>query len=492
MDWMRIFRSPAALVGVAAMVATTAPATAETKAAPPAPAPVAVATANPAPADLPSEIAALKARLDLLEQQQQQQAANAMADRARQAADRDAAAKRAAQTVPGNGVHIATPGVDVRLYALLEATLGAQTNSSGTAATSLGLPVSWFSGNRWGIDATQRLSSTDGPNKLNFIAKLESEYELPSGDMDTPGVLFNRDAWVGIQSKTFGKLTLGRQNTLPRDVANIWGDPYIGSALTLNEGGFTNVNNFKQLIYYASGGNGANGQGDTRYDQGIVYKKLFDNGLFVGVGYNFGDANGPGGPNGSGPIPGAQFNRGSTAAMGLGYNGRIAHVSAFYNTTNVLDPKQIGASNAGVQDQSWGAGGNLDWGRYRVNAGFMYYTGDQGVLGRRYDQAWTVSGKHAPNKYIDYELGLQEFYAKNAAVNGGGFVLRPFINALAATATVNGTRFTPYGSVIAHPAGNLDVYVAADDLLTGQGYLDARAHGSKHETEIVMGSRFRF
>ena len=485
MDWMRRHRSGAALVAMTAFAMTAAPAFASDAA--PANPPAAVAQATPAP-DVLAEIAELKARLLLLEQQQTQQAQNALADRERAAAEKEAAAKKAAP--PQNVVHVGTANTDVRLYALLEATIGNQSNSTASGASAYGLPVSWFSGNRWGIDASQKLSQN--PNGLSFIAKLESEYELPSGDMDTPGVLFNRDAWVGIQGKNFGKLTIGRQNTLPRDVANIWADPYIGSQLTTGEGGFTNVNNFKQIIYYASGGNGANGQGDTRYDQGIVYKKLFDNGFYVGVGYNFGDANGPGGPNGSGPISGAGFNRGSTAAAGLGYNGKIAHVSGFYNTTSVLDPKTIGSTNNGVQDQSWALGGNLDWGKYRVNAGYFYYTGGQGAIGRRYDSAWTVSGKLAPNKLIDYELGLQNFYVQNAAVTGAGFVKRPFQDALSATSATSGTRFTAYGSIIVHPVTNLDVYIAADDLLTGRGYLDSRAHGSHHETEVVTGTRYRF
>ncbi|HEY4439213.1 MAG TPA: porin [Candidatus Elarobacter sp.] len=470
---------------MAAIAMTATPAFASDAAPAKASPTVAQASATPAP-DVQAEIADLKARLLLLEQQQAQSAQNALADRERQAAEKDAAAKKPAQNV----VHVGTANTDIRLYALLEATIGNQSNSTATGAAAYGLPVSWFSGNRWGIDASQKLSKD--PNGLSFIAKLESEYELPSGDMDTPGVLFNRDAWVGIQGKNFGKLTIGRQNTLPRDVVNIWGDPYIGSSLTTGEGGFTNVNNFKQIIYYASGGNGAGGQGDTRYDQGIVYKKLFDNGFYVGLGYNFGDMNGPGGPNGSGPIPGGGFNRGSTAAAGVGYNGKIAHVSGFYNTTNVLSPATIGGTNFGVQDQSWALGGNLDWGKNRLDAGYMYYTGDQGSLGRRYDNVWTVSGKHAPNKFIDYELGLQEFYVKNAGVNGAGFVLRPYVNALGAAGTVNGTRFTAYGSVITHPVSNLDVYIAGDDLLSGQGYLDSRAHGSKHELEIVTGTRYRF
>src|SRR5260221_1387671 len=197
--------------------------------------------------------------------------------------------------VSGRPVHIIeTSGTDVLLYGIIGPTVGYTTNVNTKGASTVGLNVSWFSGNRWGIFVTQKLFPEDD---FNLIARMESEFELPSGNMDTPGVLFNRDAWVGFESPMLGKFTVGRQNTLPRDVANIWGDPYGDSKLTTNEGGFSNVNNFKQLIFYTSGGNGAGGQGDTRYDQGFVWKKVFENGLYLDAAYKFRNGNGPGGPN---------------------------------------------------------------------------------------------------------------------------------------------------------------------------------------------------
>jgi predicted porin len=387
----------------------------------------------------------------------------------------------------------------VRLYGLLEGTLLGATNTSSNGAGSIGMPVSWFSGNRWGLDMRQRLSAPapEGQktpsNELNLIAKLESEFELPSGNMDTPGVLFNRDAWLGFESPAFGKFTIGRQNALPRDVAQTWGDPYGSSKISTNEGGFSNVNSFKQMIYYAGGGNGANGQGDTRYDAALVWKKLFPSGWFLAAGYNFGDGNGPGGPNGSGPIPGAYFNKGSSIAGGIGYNAQHFNFTGFYTSSNVLVADTIGTSNVGHQDSSFGIGGNYDGGLFRLNLGYMYYTGDQGaVLGRRFDNAWTVSTKISPTKRYDYEFGLQEFYAHNAAVNAKGYVLRPYIDATGATSTVSGSRFSPYWSFIMHPVPNVDLYLVGDDLLTGGNYLDSRANGSKHLNEYGSGVRFKF
>ena len=392
--------------------------------------------------------------------------------------------------VSGRPVHIIeTSGTDVLLYGIIEPTLGYVTNVNTKGASTVGLNVSWFSGNRWGIFITQKVFPEYG---FNLLARMESEFELPSGNMDTPGVLFNRDAWVGFESPLLGKFSVGRQNTLPRDVANIWGDPYGNSALTTGEGGFTNNNNFKQLIFYTGGGNGAGGQGDTRYDQGLVWKKIFDNGLYLGAAYNFGDGNGPGGPLGSGPIPDAQFDKGSSQAVAAGYNAGQFHVSAFYNRSNVLEIPTIGSTNVGHIHQSWGVGGNWDGGLVRLNAGYIHYTADQGLVGTRTDDVVTVSTKITPSKLYDFELGWQDFFAKNAALTGAGYTFVPFKDASAAVATGTGTRMTTYASFIYHPIPNVDVYIAGDHLKTTAGYSASQAHKHNTADEVVTGVRYKW
>jgi predicted porin len=392
--------------------------------------------------------------------------------------------------VSGRPVHIIeTEGTDVLLYGIIEPTVGYVTNVNTKGASTVGLNVSWFSGNRWGIFVTQKVFPE---YNFNLLARMESEFELPSGNMDTPGVLFNRDAWVGFESPLLGKFSVGRQNTLPRDVANIWADPYGNSQLTTGEGGFTNNNNFKQIIFYTSGGNGAGGQGDTRYDQGFVWKKIFDNGVYLGAAYNFGDGNGPGGPNGSGPIPGASFDKGSTEALAAGYNAGQFHVSGFYTRSNVLEIPTIGGTNVGHIHQSYGIGGNWDGGLLRLNAGYMHYNADQGLVGFRNDDVVTVSAKITPSKFYDFEVGWQDFFAKNAALTGSGFTFVPFKDATSAVATGTGTRMTTYASFIYHPLPNIDVYIAGDHLKTTGGYSASQAH--KHDTadEVVTGVRYKW
>lgn len=467
---------------------------------------IALLTSSPAKAaddvgELKAEIRALSKRLTELEEQKRK--VKKLDDRV-QKVER---AQEAHAEAPGSGpmpakagpwesfktgrpVHIfETDNTDVLLYGVIEPTLGYTTNVDAAGRTTFGLNTSWFSGNRWGIYVTQKVFPE---YDFKLLARMESEFELPSGNMDTPGVLFNRDAWVGFESPLLGKFSVGRQNTLPRDVANIWGDPYGSSSLSTNEGGFTNVNNFKQLIFYTSGGNGAGGQGDTRYDQGLVWKKVFDNGLYLGAAYNFGDGNGPGGPNGSGPIPGAGLDKGSTEAVAAGYNYGQFHTSAFYTRANVLEIPTIGTTNVGHIHQSWGAGGNWDGGLLRLNTGYIHYNADQGVVGIRNDDVVTVSAKVTPSKLYDVEVGWQDFFAHNAALTGSGFTFVPFKDASSATMTGTGTRMTTYASFMYHPIPNVDVYIAGDHMKTTGGYSASQAHLHDTADEVVTGVRYKW
>lgn len=214
----------------------------------------------------------------------------------------------------------------VTLYGLIDTTISTVSNTNAAGARTTGFQVPWFSGSRWGLTGKEDLGGG-----TSAIFKLESEFETPTGNMDTPGVLFNRDAWVGLSNPLFGKLTFGRQNALARDVSGIYGDPYTSAEVTLDEGGYTNVNNFKQLIFYAGSATG------TRLNNGVVWKKLWDGGFFTGLAYQFGE------------VPG-QFSQNTTESAALGYNGGNFHLAAFAQQAKVN----------GFTDRSYSLGGKRD------------------------------------------------------------------------------------------------------------------------------------
>ena len=419
-------------------------------------------------ADLKAEIAAQKqaaeaqrARLDALEQrlsgvQQQQQAAAANPPAAA-----PASMPAGVSFAQGEGLSYTTPNGSLTLYGLIDVSY-IHTNHADASGNSVNSPrVAWFSGNRWGLTGKRAM----GDSGLNVIFRLESEFESQTGSMDTPGVLFNRDAWVGVENDAIGKITFGRQNAIGRDPISsaIYGDPYGPAAPSLEEGGYTNNNNFKQLIFYAGSATG------TRLDNGVVWKKAFDNGLYAGASYQFGG------------IPG-DFANGSSETVALAYKGGAVNVAGYATAAKV----------AGLADRSYSIGGNYTFGMVRLNAGAYHYTAEQGALGSRSDKAYTVSAKFTPAGKMDYELGYQNMKADNAAVNGGGNVLNAFANASAAKATATGSRATLYTSAFYHFDKITEIYVAADYLKLKDGYKVGATNGFANQTEFALGLRTRF
>jgi predicted porin len=322
--------------------------------------------------------------------------------------------------------------------------------------------VAWFSGNRWGITGAHAIANSNG---LKAIFRLESEFESQTGNMDTPGVLFNRDAWLGLESPTLGKLTFGRQNALPRDptASGVYGDPYGPQKATVDEGGYTNNNNFKQLIFYAGSATG------TRYDRGVVWKKDWGN-LVSGLAYQFGG------------VPGS-FGRNSTTSGSLAYNGPNYTVAGFVTHADVN----------GFKHHTESIGGNVQaTPLIRVNAGYFRYTAEQAVVGTRHDKAWTASTKITPPGPVDFELGYQVMDATNAGMTGSGFVKNAYADTSSVVAAANGKRKTLYGSVFYHFDAQTEFYLAADHLSTTGTYKASQSNGFPSQTEFGLGMRYKF
>ncbi len=317
----------------------------------------------------------------------------------------------------------------------------------------------WFSGSRWGLRGSEDLG---GGNKLIFT--LESEYVVANGQMEDPGQIFDRDAWVGLESDTIGKFTAGFQNTIARDASAIYGDPYGSAKLRYEEGGWTNSNNFKQMIFYAGSATG------TRYNNGLAWKKLFNNGLFLSAGYAFSNS--------------TAFATGSTYQAAIGYNGGPFNVSSFYNHVN----------NRGNTDQTWSVGGNYTFGIARLNAGYFRYLGNQGALGQRQDNAWTVSFKLAPKGALDYELGYQQMRVHNAAYNADGNIPNANLGGVfdPTQGVHNGFKETLYGSVFYHLSKRTELYVAGDYMKLHGGYTVGSTFGATNQLELTSGIRTRF
>jgi predicted porin len=348
-----------------------------------------------------------------------------------------------------------------------------------------------------GFDADHALAFGDeiGLPGLKVISKLETEFELPTGNSDTANVLFNRDAWMGLYSDDLGKITLGRQNTLTRDFTANWGDPYGGASVSLKEGGYSNVNNFKQFIFYSGGANG------TRLNSAVEWKKKFDAHWLAGLGYGFGSkgAGGSGDVGTGGSVPG-DFTSGTTQEASIAYNNlelgdAKLNINASYNRANVAD----------LIHQAELLGGNVTIGPIRFNTGVVHYTAQQGAnnsIGSRTDNSWTTSISYMPEGRMKYDLGYQQMKGKHAGLGGSGNVVNPFGNTSGVTAVADGGKNTLYGSIVFRADKQTDFYIAADSFTTTKDWVvgDAQGNGNhfggtnkyKGEFETAMGIRYKF
>jgi predicted porin len=388
----------------------------------------------------------------------------------------------------------------VHFYGLIEATIGYANNQSKAGNTTFGFQVAWFSGNRYGFDMDHVLSFGDqiGLPGLKVISKLEGEFELPSGGFDTDNTIFNRDCWVGFYSDTLGKLTFGRQNTLTRDFTQNWGDAYGTQDVILRESGYSNVNNFKQFIFYSAA------PGGTRSDSSIVWKKKFGDHVVAGLeyGFSYAGAGGSADPGVGGALPG-QPGIGASQQASLAYNrlqlgpGQLS-LNVNYDRGDV----------ANLIHQAELVGGNYVVGPVRVNAGYVHYTAQQGPNAsaqQRTDNSWTVSTDLSITRHTVFALGIVRFDGRNAGTNASGVVLNPFFgntSGVTNATEVNGGKATTFGSIMYSPDRNVDLYVAFDymkalgawdvnDALGNSGpYGVGQPHNS--ETEIATGMRFKF
>ena len=453
--------------------------------------------------DLKAEIAAQKAaaaaqqaRLDALEQRLNAVQSGTPAASPSPALQTDQNGAKVERS-PGGVTLYDNGNTSLRIYGVIEATGSHASHQTAEGGSTTGLQTAWFSGNRLGFDADHALAVGDriGLPGLKVISKLETEFELPTGDMDTSDVFFNRDAWMGFYSEDLGKLTLGRQNTLTRDFTASWGDPYGSAEVTLKEGGYSNVNNFKQFIFYSGGANG------TRLNSAIEWKKRFGDHVVAGLAYAFGSggAGGSGDVGNGGSTPG-DFKRGQTQEASIAVNDIEAgparlNANLSYDRANVAD----------LIHQSVLVGGNVGIGIFRVNGGFAHYTAEQGegnAAGTRTDNSWTVSMSVRPLQDQELALGFNEMKGRHAGFNGGGNILNPFGNTSGVSAVADGSRKAVYASWMLHVDRQLDVYLAGDHFKVDGGWVlgDAQGNGNHFgaghpysgTSEVAVGARYKF
>ena len=140
----------------------------------------------------------------------------------------------------------------VTLYGRIDASIGSQrtTNNGNVAGATVDAGTQVLAGahtgNRWGMKGSEDLG---GGLKANF--QLESGFNVDTGSSAQGGLLFGRQAWVGL-SGGFGEVRVGKPWTAYDDVS--------GAINAMFDSGFSVENNF-----FKSTGYNANPANTVRY-----------------------------------------------------------------------------------------------------------------------------------------------------------------------------------------------------------------------------------
>jgi hypothetical protein len=152
-------------------------------------------------------------------------------------------------------------------------------------------------------------------------------------------------------------------------------------------------------------------------------------------------------------------------------------------------------------------GGNIKYGYFRLNVGYIHYTAQQGFdnrAGTRTDNSWTTSMSFIPGGRMEYDIGFQEMNGDHAgySTTGSHLTLSPFADTSLVTAFANGGKNTLYGSVIFHADKQTLVYLVSDYMRVKGGWRisDALGNGgafgasgaADSEVEVGIGAQYKF
>ncbi|WP_321947481.1 porin [Burkholderia cenocepacia] len=355
----------------------------------------------------------------------------------------------------------------VTLYGIIDEGLLFNNNAGGKHLYSMASGV--MQGSRFGLRGTEDLGGG-----LKAIFTLENGFDVNSGKLGQGGLMFGRQAYVGLSSQ-YGTVTLGRQYDSvvdfvgPLEAGDQWGG-YIAA----HPGDLDNFNNayrvnnavkFTSQSYggftfgglYSFGGQAGQFAKNQVWSLGAGY----NNGpLVLGVGYlnartpnQFGGMfnNGSTSSSVSSPIYGAYANNANTyQVIGAGgaYTFGAATIGATYSNTKF---KGFSAGPFVNQTATFNNG--------EIN--FKYQLTPALILGAAYDytQGSKIDGNSAA-KYHQGSLGVDYFLSKRTDVyaigvyqHASGNVLDSNGNVLKATAAINGLAGSSTSNQVAARAG---------------------------------------
>jgi len=163
---------------------------------------------------------------------------------------------------------VAQAETSVTLYGIIDTGIGYNKISGGSKygidnGSRIGMINGVQNGSRWGLRGTEDLG--DG---LQAVFQLESGFDSGNGTSAQGGRLFGRQATIGLQSDSWGRLDFGRQTNIA--------SKYFGS-----------IDPFGAGFGQANIGTGISAANTVRYDNMVLYQTPSFSGFQLGVGYSF-------------------------------------------------------------------------------------------------------------------------------------------------------------------------------------------------------------
>ncbi|PRX19623.1 putative porin [Paraburkholderia sp. BL18I3N2] len=267
----------------------------------------------------------------------------------------------------------------VTLYGLVDEGFDFTNNSSGSKAYEL--QSGYVQGSRWGLKGVEDLGG-----QLKAVFQIENGFDVNTGRLGQGGLMFGRQAFVGLSSPTLGKLTLGRQydsvvDYFANTTANgswagyLFSHPYDND----NADGTFRVNNtvkYTSLVYggFQFGGtysfsNDVNFANNRQYSIGAQYST---DSLLIAASYS--QANNP-----SATAYGAVNNGGDenfvadrVRIFGVGINYTIgsATLGVAYSNTDVKNP--VSSGYVGPIAPTGGSASSLRFQNIELNAKYQF------------------------------------------------------------------------------------------------------------------------
>ncbi len=290
----------------------------------------------------------------------------------------------------------------VTLYGIADAFVGStETQLGGIGQRQTNVSTSGVNGSRWGLKGSEDLGGG-----MKAIFTLESGFNLDTGAQKTAGSIFDRQAYVGLQSG-FGTVSLGRQYSAYDNLQ-----------------GATN-HNYDAFTFSARGAVSANGIQDytNRISNSVAYATPSFGGFSGAVVYGFGEnkntalnVNGDATDSASvhikyanGPIlVGYAYQQDKLAAIGgvqdknkynlVGgsYDFGVAKLTASYNT----------AKNNVLKDKEGQIGVSVPFGAAAISAGYAR-SKSEGLGTERTGKGYSVLATYALSKRTGLYLGAQ-------------------------------------------------------------------------------------